>query len=332
MKSRILPLFALVLAASGCAGAKLKEQQERIAQLQVDAGALQEQVSARDARLSALEAEKGELSSKLSDASERLKASQARIDSLVKSNQDLSKSLEANKGELGGKLKEVVREKDELSRRLAELQKQKISDDRAREVLQTQKAKLQKEVAALRLQLEALERRLSNIAAEEQRRAQELSNRRARAQEEMGALADSMLKELQSERARIAVSGENIEISIEEPLLFEPQQAKLLEGGTALLDRLGSALHALGARTIRVEGHCDNSPLKAGLFGGFTSLWELSAARATAVARYLHEHAGLDPKRISASGFGEFRPLRANDSQAGRQANRRVVMIVEPAS
>lgn len=332
MNLKAIPLLILAIGASGCAGAKLKEQEGRISRLQGDAAALEEQVKERDGRLSALETEKGDLQAKLSDASERLTSSQARIDSLVKSNQDLSNSLESNKGELGGKLKEVVREKDELSRRLAELQKQKVSDDREREVLRSQKAKLQKEASALRAQIEGLEGRLSSIAAEEQRRAQELSDRRARAQEEMGSLADAMLQELQSEKARIAVSGENIVISIEEPLLFEAQQAKLVEGGTALLDRLGAALHALGARGVRVEGHCDNSPLKAGLFGGFSSLWELTAARATVVARYLHEHAGLDPKRISAAGFGEFRPLRGNDSPAGRQANRRVVLIVEPAS
>jgi chemotaxis protein MotB len=100
----------------------------------------------------------------------------------------------------------------------------------------------------------------------------------------------------------------------------------------ALLDRVGRALQALAPSAVRVEGHSDNSAIKWDLFGRFTSHWDLSAARATAVARYLHEHSGLDPRRLTASGFGEFRPVKGNDTPAGREANRRVVLAIDPAA
>jgi chemotaxis protein MotB len=121
-------------------------------------------------------------------------------------------------------------------------------------------------------------------------------------------------------------------LTLQEPLLFKPQQAKLTEDGVALLDRVGRAVLALKPGAVRVEGHSDNSTIKWELFGSFTSHWELSAARATAVAGYLHEHTGLDPRHLTASGFGEFHPVQGNDTPEGRAANRRIVLVIEPAA
>jgi chemotaxis protein MotB len=146
----------------------------------------------------------------------------------------------------------------------------------------------------------------------------------------MGKLADAVLKEIESEQAGVDQKGEAIELTLREPLLFAPQQAKLTDAGIALLDKVGNALRELPRRAVRVEGHSDNSRIKWELFGRFTSHWDLSAARATAVARYLHEHSGLDPRLLTASGFGEFRPAKGNDTEAGRAANRRIVVVLEP--
>ena len=90
-------------------------------------------------------------------------------------------------------------------------------------------------------------------------------------------------------------------------------------------------MKALPAKSYHVEAHSDNSAFKKGLLGGYAGHWELTAARATAVARWLHEHAGLDPARLSAAGFGEFRPAKPNDTPEGRAANRRVALVVSPA-
>ena len=105
-----------------------------------------------------------------------------------------------------------------------------------------------------------------------------------------------------------------------------------LDDGAALLEKLGKALKALGARDLRVSAHADNAPVKKGLLGGYEDAWALTAARAAAVARWLHEHAGLDPARLRAEGDGEFRPVKPNDSADGRAANRRVVISVDAAA
>ena len=90
-------------------------------------------------------------------------------------------------------------------------------------------------------------------------------------------------------------------------------------------------MKGLSGKSFNIQAHSDNSAFKKGLLGGYAGHWELTAARATAVARWLHEHAGLDPARLSAAGFGEFRPVKPNDTAEGRAANRRVAVVVSPA-
>ena len=80
-----------------------------------------------------------------------------------------------------------------------------------------------------------------------------------------------------------------------------------------------------GQNQIRVEGYTDNVPISNAQFG---SNWELSAIRATTVTRYLVEHDGLNPSRVSVAGYGEYRPRYANDTEAHKQQNRRVDIVV----
>lgn len=334
-KKRLLPLFLLCLCVTSCAGGRLKEQQAALEQCQIDAGNLRSLLNGAGGKAGALEAEKSELEGKLSDMESKVKAAEERIASLAKSNKDLSGSLEANKGELQGKVKELIAEKDELGRKLSEAQKEKIIVERSSQKRTDAVRKLAAESAELKARLEKIAGEQKDKSASESAAAEKLQSERAarlaRSREDMGSVADVLLKELQSEKAKVSQEGEAISVTLLEPLLFEPQQAKLSDSGVALLDRLGGALHKFSGRNLRVEAHSDNSPIKWELFGRFTSHWDLSSARATAVARHLHEHAGLDPRRLTASGFGEFRPLKGNDTPEGREANRRIVLAVEPA-
>ena len=73
-----------------------------------------------------------------------------------------------------------------------------------------------------------------------------------------------------------------------------------------------------------VEGHTDNIPIRSSTF---PSNWELSAARAASVVRYLAIE-GVSPSRMGAMGYGEFQPVVRNDTPQGRRKNRRVVLLV----
>jgi chemotaxis protein MotB len=90
-----------------------------------------------------------------------------------------------------------------------------------------------------------------------------------------------------------------------------------------VLDKLAEVLKPF-PNPIRVEGHTDDRPIRT---TAFPSNWELSAARAASVVHQFMRQ-GVDPLRLEIVGFGEFHPRQPNDSSEGRNANRRVVVLV----
>ena len=78
---------------------------------------------------------------------------------------------------------------------------------------------------------------------------------------------------------------------------------------------------------VGIEGHTDNVPITR---SGWKSNWELSAARSMSVLHYLIDNQGLEPNRLSATGYGEFHPVDSNDTKEGRQKNRRVEIVILP--
>ena len=328
---RLSCLAALGVLLTGCAGGKLKGLQAKLDLCELNSGELRKLAHEGEDKAAALQAQVKDLEGQGADLDGKFKAQQERIDSLNKSNQQLRSAIDSDKGELSGKIAEVVKEKDELARSLDAVKKDKIAAQRERANMRTARDRLSNELNFLRPQLEGLAAAVGVAKADKEKSMAAHSLRQSKAHEDMGSLADAVLKEIQDEQAKIEQDNESVVLTLQEPLLFKPQQAKLTDSGVALLDRLGRALQLLNPRAVRVEGHSDNSAIKWELFGSFTSHWDLSAARATAVARYLHEHAGLDPRHLTASGFGEFRPVKGNDTPEGREANRRMVLIVEPA-
>jgi chemotaxis protein MotB len=114
-----------------------------------------------------------------------------------------------------------------------------------------------------------------------------------------------------------------IEVEIKTDLLFPSGSAQLAPYAIDVIQRLGGAL-APYPNPIRVEGHTDNKPIKT---VAFYSNWELSAARAGSVVRVLQSR-GVNPERLAVIGYGEQRPVQSNDTEQGRNANRRVVVVI----
>jgi len=113
-------------------------------------------------------------------------------------------------------------------------------------------------------------------------------------------------------------------VSLPESLYFRAGTANLR---TEALEHLAEIARAVGEQRgpIVVEGHTDDLPVRSPLF---PSNWELSAARAACVVRYLIEQGGLDGARLSAVGLADTRPLVENSDEATRTANRRVQIVV----
>jgi chemotaxis protein MotB len=114
-----------------------------------------------------------------------------------------------------------------------------------------------------------------------------------------------------------------IEVEIKTDILFPSGRAQPAPNAIDVLQRLGNAL-APYPNPIRVEGHTDNKPIKT---VAFYSNWELSAARAGSVVRVLQSR-GVNPERLAVIGYGEQRPVQSNDTEQGRNANRRVVVVI----
>jgi len=111
---------------------------------------------------------------------------------------------------------------------------------------------------------------------------------------------------------------------------FNPGGSEPNEEAFRTLEALARRVRSYKAVETRVEGHTDNIPIAG---GKYPSNWELSAARSSAVVRALVSRAGMDPTRMSAIGYGEFRPIADNSTLAGRKANRRIdIMIRQPAA
>ena len=114
-----------------------------------------------------------------------------------------------------------------------------------------------------------------------------------------------------------------LEIEIKAQLLFASGSGVLLSDAVPVLEDFATVLRDV-PNLVNVEGFTDNVPIRN---GRFPSNWELSAARAATVVRLFEEN-GVAPERLSATGYGEHRPIAANDTPEGRARNRRVVLVV----
>jgi len=114
-----------------------------------------------------------------------------------------------------------------------------------------------------------------------------------------------------------------VEVEIRTDILFASGVAKLSDGAIPALNVLAETL-AKYPNPVRVEGHTDNRPISTSTF---PSNWELSAARAASVV-HLFARGGVDPARLAVIGLGEFRPAQGNDTVEGRNANRRVLIVI----
>jgi len=114
-----------------------------------------------------------------------------------------------------------------------------------------------------------------------------------------------------------------VEVEIRTDILFASGVAKLSDAALPPLTILAETL-AKYPNPVRVEGHTDNRPISTSTF---PSNWELSAARAASVV-HLFAKGGVDPARLAVIGLGEFRPAKSNDTPDGRNANRRVLIVI----
>ena len=144
---------------------------------------------------------------------------------------------------------------------------------------------------------------------------------------QLGAVARQVEQTLASlvmqDQVVVRNHGDWVEVEIRTDMLFGSGSATLSTAAGQVIAQLADVLAAT-PNPVRVEGHTDNVPIRN---SAFPSNWELSAARSASVVRLLAA-GGVDPSRLAVLGLGEFRPAAPNSSAAGRNANRRVLLVI----
>jgi chemotaxis protein MotB len=125
---------------------------------------------------------------------------------------------------------------------------------------------------------------------------------------------------------KVKVTETGIAVKVADPIGFDIGDAKIKPELISVLGQIAEIIGRVEGTQIRVEGHTDDVPIHT---REFPSNWELSAARALNVVKFLASHGNIDPSRLSAIGYGEYRPLVPNTSEKNRMKNRRIEIFVD---
>jgi chemotaxis protein MotB len=197
----------------------------------------------------------------------------------------------------------------------------------AREELEGRSNELTLLLGRSKEQLAELNQRLERDVAKISKEKEEEIARLSRTHDEMVA---SLKQEVEAGEITITRIADRLSVNIVDRLLFPSGEADISDDGRKVLERVGKILAQTKDKVIRIEGHTDNVPIGVALRGRFPTNWELSTARATTVARFLHESAVIDPAVFEAVGLGEYHPVASNKTTRGRSLNRRIEIILFP--
>jgi len=165
------------------------------------------------------------------------------------------------------------------------------------------------------------------LAASDQR-VQELEKAKDAVVQTHQSLEDEMRAALESKDVTISQLQGKLTVNILDRILFESGEADLKPDGATILRKVAVILDQHTNLQVHVVGHTDNVPIRQGGKNRLASNWELSTARAIAAVRFLVEKAAVDPRRLGAVGYGEFRPVADNTTAEGRAKNRRIAISI----
>ena len=140
-------------------------------------------------------------------------------------------------------------------------------------------------------------------------------------------LEDRLRQEIADDQVKVEMNDRGLVITFLAEVLFDSGKAELRSDADSKLDKVAQVLKTVDDMYIGVEGHTDNVPIT---HSKWKDNWELSAHRALTVLNYMAEKQNLPPQRLSATGYGEYRPVASNDAKEGRQKNRRVEIVIVP--
>ncbi|OGR45850.1 MAG: hypothetical protein A2X34_02775 [Elusimicrobia bacterium GWC2_51_8] len=294
MKKNICLLFAAVLFSGCVSAAKYKTQTGRLDSVQKDLTAVKADYQNK---------EKG-LNDRVEELNSQLARAGVQTAALQKSNKDQQEALEAKKGELNKKISDIIKERDELAKNLADT------------------------AAAMDAQRRSNAEALAKAETEKKAVEQEKEIEIAAVKKNYEDLTSGLKAEITAGEITITQLKGKLTVNMVDKILFDSGMAEVRGEGRKVLGSIGKVLKDITNKDIRIEGHTDNIPIKGELKSKYPTNWELSTARATAVARYLQDEAKVTPERLVAAGYGEYRPVALNDTAENRALNRRIEIVL----
>ena len=191
--------------------------------------------------------------------------------------------------------------------------------------LETLGPKLNDANASLTNALAEIQQDKGRIAAL-QKQVADLEKERDAAGQKAKGLEDEMRSALESKDVTISSLQGKLTVNILDRVMFDSGEAILKPDGEAVMRKIAGILAGHPELKIQVIGHTDDVPIHT----RFPSNWELSTARALAAVHFLTERAGVDPRRVGAAGYGDYRPIAENSTAEGRARNRRIAIAILP--
>lgn len=194
------------------------------------------------------------------------------------------------------------------------------------QVMKTKLVSLGQNLSNLRTQAGQM---VQNLSEKEKRiaelmKAQEAARRRAQMFRNLVARFKKMID---SGKLKVNVRNGRMVVQMSDKILFDSGKARLKKNGKAALEEVTKILVQVPGRNYQVAGHTDNVKMRS---RRFRSNWELSAARAVNVVKFMIKK-GMPDKRISAAGYAETDPVGDNSTKDGRQINRRIEITLMPS-
>jgi chemotaxis protein MotB len=141
-------------------------------------------------------------------------------------------------------------------------------------------------------------------------------------------MVEAFQPEIEAKKIRVREDERGLVITLTSDAYFDPGSARLRDDAKPILKKVSNILREI-PNFVRIEGHTDNRPnAPPSVKGGFETNWELSSARSVNVLRYFQEEENINPRKLSAVAFGQFRPIDDNNTPEGRAFNRRVDIVI----
>jgi chemotaxis protein MotB len=212
------------------------------------------------------------------------------------------------------------------------LEKQELQKDKAEleKILKAKSDTLSQNITELRQKVATLETENSTLEAANRKLKDDAANLLKIKEEKVKEVSNTyeqLLKNMKNEIALGQVTISELKgkltVNMEAAILFDSGKADVKDDGLEILLKMVDTLKSVKDKAIRIEGHTDNVQISGALSRVFPTNWELSAARAINVAKYLQQQ-GLDPAILSAAAFAEYKPVADNCTKEGKAKNRRI--------